>query len=53
MFTGGDGFTALGNGHAIKTEHDAKIIMNMIIDYVRDKKLIAPQLEGRVVQLSS
>ena len=52
MFQGGDGFMALLNGHVVKTKLDTKIVMHIIMDYVRETKVVSPGLEGRVVSLS-
>jgi 5'-nucleotidase/UDP-sugar diphosphatase len=47
MFGGGDGFTALTNGTRIPTPYDSFVISEIISDYVRNKKVISPVLEGR------
>lgn len=49
MFTGGDGYTALGLGRTLIGETDGKLMANEVMTYVRKLGTVNAKVEGRII----
>jgi 2',3'-cyclic-nucleotide 2'-phosphodiesterase (5'-nucleotidase family) len=48
MQSGGDGYAALKNGRALIDASGAKLMANVVADYITAQGSVAPQVEGRI-----